>query len=405
MKEQASETRRNQDLREGSLQQQIYDYISSKIVRQEFKEGDFLPSTRELAKHFDTSISPVHRALDQLVNERVVEKIHGCGVRVIADDPTQAIVRGRPAVDLITSLNRPNLHNPPSSKREHLLPAIEEWLFWALSHHTGLRLSVSTIPLQQDTEEILDQRIKEAEIMRSNVVVFAQPENLSQRTIGRIQAYAANGLKIVYLATWADIRECDQIRSDFAQGQCALTRHLLNKGHKKILRIQSNKDALFEKQKSQGFQQALREFGYSEETVKQSTVLGISHDKNPEIRIPFYRDLIEEKMSRGNYTAVMATNDPAVADIRIALRQMGISDDVEITGYDADWNEMDWPDKFTESWLDKYHDVFAENARPASVNTQLPAVAQAMADMVIARAFRKASAPPQIITVSQLLEA
>ncbi len=406
MKEPSSALRRLQSSPGGSLQQQLYEYLSAKISREEWQVGDFLPSTRELAKTFQTSISPVHGALDQLADEGIVEKIHGSGVRVLARGSSHAFVRSRPNIDLITTITQPDLQQPPS-KNQHLLPAIEKWLLWALSHHPGLRLTISSVVADQSDlsvqQNLLRERIKEAEIMRASVAVFASPEFIEESVIEEIRACARRGLRVVYLATGADLPECDQVRSDFTQGQAALTRHLLRNGHKRILRMESNPAMLFEAQKSQGFREALLEYGIRAGTAANWTIPGIPSDNKARQRIDFYRSLLAPKLKAEKITAVMAVNDPIAADVRIALHELGLHGQVEVTGYDADWSEMDWSEKYPPDWLELHAPLLAPDAAPHSVSTRLPAVAQALADLVISRAFHLGDTPPKTITVSQEL--
>ncbi len=406
MKEPSSALRRLQSSPGGSLQQQLYEYLSVKISREEWQVGDFLPSTRDLARTFQTSISPVHGALDQLAEEGIVAKIHGSGVRVLARGSTHAFVRSRPNIDLITTITQPDLQRPPS-KDQHLLPAIEKWLLWALSNHPGLRLTISPVQFNQADpavqQGLLRERINEAEIMRASVAVFASPEFIEESVMEDIRACARRGLRVVYLATGVDLPECDQVRSDFAQGQSALTRLLLRAGHSRILRMVSNPTMLFEEQKSQGFREALLEFGIRADTANRWSVTGIADAGPARERIDFYRNLLGPKIKAEKITAVMAVNDPIAADVRIALHELGLHGQVEVTGYDADWAEMDWSEKYPADWLELHAPLLAPDARPLSVGTRLPAVAQALADLVISRAFHLGDTPPRIITVSQEL--
>ncbi len=407
MKEPSSALRRLQSSPGGSLQQQLYEYLSAKISREEWQVGDFLPSTRDLARTFQTSISPVHGALDQLAEEGIVAKIHGSGVRVLARGSTHAFVRSRPNIDLITTITQPDLQQPPS-KDQHLLPAIEKWLLWALSHHPGLRLTISPVQFNYSNPSIqqglLRERIAEAEIMRASVAVFASPEFIEESVMKDIGACARRGLRVVYLATGVDLPECDQVRSDFAQGQSALTRHLLRAGHSRILRMVSNPAMLFEEQKSQGFREALLEFGIRANTANRWSITGKAGEATPaRERIDYYRELLAPKIKAEKITAIMAINDPIAADVRIALHELGLHGQIEVTGYDADWSEMDWSEKYPADWLELHAPLLAADARPISVGTRLPAVAQALADLVISRAFHLGDTPPRIITVSQEL--
>lgn len=64
------------------IYQQISDDIKSQILSGKYQDGDKLPSENELIKIYDVTRTTVQRALAILVNEGIIEKVHGKGTYV-----------------------------------------------------------------------------------------------------------------------------------------------------------------------------------------------------------------------------------------------------------------------------------------------------------------------------------
>lgn len=74
-----------------SFYTQIVDYWREKISTGELKDGDALPSERELAEMFDVSRVPVREALKVLEYLGIVKQIKGKGVFVQKADPKEVL--------------------------------------------------------------------------------------------------------------------------------------------------------------------------------------------------------------------------------------------------------------------------------------------------------------------------
>lgn len=61
---------------------EIYNYLKSKIQLGNYKTGDFLPSENELCTHFSITRTTARKALDELMRENFIERLHGKGSRV-----------------------------------------------------------------------------------------------------------------------------------------------------------------------------------------------------------------------------------------------------------------------------------------------------------------------------------
>ena len=64
------------------LYHQLADKIREQIVMQEYKQGDRLPSERQLAKDYNVSVITSRKALNSLEEEGLIERIQGKGTFV-----------------------------------------------------------------------------------------------------------------------------------------------------------------------------------------------------------------------------------------------------------------------------------------------------------------------------------
>ncbi|MBE6054053.1 MAG: trehalose operon repressor [Clostridium sartagoforme] len=73
---------------------EIYDYIKNKILNDEYKAGEKLPSENELTSLFGVSRNTVRRAINQLSFEGLVASVHGKGVFVLEKQQLKFLVGG-----------------------------------------------------------------------------------------------------------------------------------------------------------------------------------------------------------------------------------------------------------------------------------------------------------------------
>ncbi len=360
-----------------SIQEEIYLHLLSSIQSGRMEIGDYLPSVRALAKQFGKSITPVNQAFSRLEREGYVQRIHGSGVRVRARSSHESTAKIKPVVDLIATLRSFPSLNKPSRKFLHILPAVEEWLFWRLSVQRGMRLTVSTLSLEDVAAEF-ESQLRDALVLRPKVLVFAYPEDFSDEVAEYLRRLRSVGTYVVFLATRRDLPELDRVSLNFESGQYQLTQYLLRKGHRCIARLCTNSNYLYEQQKQAGFVRALTEYGFPASTAKEWMVdlpaIGNFHGESAKK----LEKVLRQIKDRLPLTALMAYNDPAVAPLRVAAKKLGLSS-LEITGFDHDWNEL--KDEIATS---HGKDALVGGA-PASVDTHLPEAAEALAELVLGR--------------------
>lgn len=73
---------------------EIYNYLKEKIISQEFKAGQRIPSENELKNIFNVSRNTVRRSIEMLASEGYVTSIHGKGVFIMEKQPLEFLVGG-----------------------------------------------------------------------------------------------------------------------------------------------------------------------------------------------------------------------------------------------------------------------------------------------------------------------
>ncbi|MDX6765807.1 MAG: GntR family transcriptional regulator [Candidatus Methylacidiphilales bacterium] len=379
-----------------SLQEEIYLHLIQFIQSGKVEIGDYLPSTRALAKQFGKSITPVNQALARLEKEGFVKCIHGSGVRVNARTSQESSAKIKPVVELITTLRAFPTVKEPSLKFQHILPAVEEWLFWRLSGQRSMRLTVSNLSVDDNAGEFTSQ-LRDALILRPKVLVFAYPEDFSDEIADYLKRLRSVGTYVVFLATRRDLPELDRVSLNFESGQYQLTQHLLRQGHRCIIRLCTNANYLFEQQKQAGFIRALGEYGFPQATAQEWTIelppLNEFHGSNEKILEKTLRSIKD----RFPLTALMAYNDPAVAPLRLIARKLDLQP-LEIAGFDGDWKELQ------DEILSNHGPEALEGGAPPTVDTHLPQAAEALAELVLGRVANALPGGPQRRMIEQTLE-
>ncbi len=374
--------------RAGTSLEEVYAYLSKGLDDGEFCQGELLPSLRELAKKFQVSRAPVHQAILRLEQEGRVHRMHGRGVEVVRPVVTAEPVL-KPLVHVVTPLPRSVLNQRVPSVFHHLLEAMDEGLLWHLGQEESVRMQVTFLKNISD----FDLRLQECLGTKPDVLVFARPEMLSAETIDLLLRLRRAGTWVIYTANRKEIPEFDRAHSDFFQGQYGLTQHVVAQGAKKLLRFRVPGQLNFEEKKEAGFRLALRERALTTGVTLNAPFL----HTDPATEVTALRRVLAEVITAQKIEAILAVNDVQAALVSLALEELGYSDLI-VTGYDANWNEIDW-EKYFSACDPTYADKIRFRRPPCSVDTQLPQVAEALSRLAVDRALHKLPAQPQTILV------
>lgn len=82
---------------------QIMNYIKRKIITEELKRGDKLPSVRELAEVIKVNPNTVQRAYQELEREKVAYSQRGLGRYITEDDEKIRLLRSEMADEIMNN--------------------------------------------------------------------------------------------------------------------------------------------------------------------------------------------------------------------------------------------------------------------------------------------------------------
>ena len=204
-----------------SMKQYICDTLTERIVAGELATGSRLPSIRELADEFGTSISPVHQALQVLEEQGFVSKKKGAGTFVA--DPTAP---------------------------------------FTLAESVAVSVGPASAHVWGDLDRILAQRLHENG--QIPLVVSPRTEAGRKRLVGLarsdVRVFIVHGARgcpfqllssapfrdkwVIGLVTWGGRERESLLRvlSDYDEGARRVARHLREKGHHRVLVINTEQE-------------------------------------------------------------------------------------------------------------------------------------------------------------------
>jgi len=382
-----------------SMQDQICIELKRRISAGNYHVGSFLPSIRELAKDFRSSITPVRLAIDQLVDAGMLRSRHGSGVVVVSTLGNIEPGARKPTIEVITTVTDRMGGGSPSA-RSHRLMAVQEYLLWSLTAREDIRLNLATVR-SDHAESLVLSRLKDALNESPEVLVLPIAEVVNSATVEALRRLQAQGTKIVYNAARYWVEDFDRVISDFEQGQYLLTRKLLDLGFRRIVRFSvGNSVYHHEAEKQKGFVRAMSEAGWGSEEIADFTVdkkLSQNPEKQAIELLAFLPDLLE----RTRPDAICSYADVSTALMKTSLAVLG-REGLEVTGYDGAWNEMDWRGELGALYAVNKSRV-EDGPAPLSVDTHLPEVGVALAELALARALGHSEPGPQLKKIPQTL--
>ena len=164
---------------------EIYDYIKNKILNDEYKAGEKLPSENELTSLFGVSRNTVRRAINQLSFEGLIASVHGKGVFVLEKQQLKFLVGGLQSFKEASLNNKVNYLTKVHCLKEIL---IDE----KLSKKTGFALGAKAFYIERS--RIIDG---EENILDINYFLKDVIKNITEETASNsIYDYLENNLHL-----------------------------------------------------------------------------------------------------------------------------------------------------------------------------------------------------------------
>jgi len=205
------------------LYQMVFDDIYAKVSSGTYKEGDLLPSEREIGEQFNVDRTTVRKALQLLVEEQLVVKLPGIGTKVLGKDqhvPNEGMLRGKRQGTIGFFL-------PPSV---HRTDRISQPFYSSLFYHTekeararGYSCLYSTLDENDDFEEIL-----KANHYKGIIFVTNTPEKF-------ITTARNAGIPCILVNEYTE--QTLSFLVDNTNGMMQMCEYLISLGHKKFALI------------------------------------------------------------------------------------------------------------------------------------------------------------------------
>jgi len=289
---------------------------------------DRLPAERELAKSFDVSRDTMRRTLRSLIDSGVLESRHGAGT-FVRQHPGEATAA--PTRTNLIGLAVPTVEWPTIAR---FVTGAER-----AASANGLRLVLAHDygdPARQlaQLRELLEQGI-------DGLIVFLDKGNVSCPDYAAfMRELRHRPEKLVLVDRYPEGIEVPTVMTDTLRGMYALTKHLLDLGHRRFATLSWGPESgLAHTSRMAGLQQALLQAGLPSQPTRE----GIIGYRSPATAVP---ELIHGWLREGNgklpFDAIVAfVDDMAYAAYR-TLRDAGlrVPEDVALTGFDNIYPEL-----------------------------------------------------------------
>lgn len=291
------------------LYRQVYEAIKADILNNHYRESDFLPSERELGDMFQVDRVTVRKALDLLVAEGLVEKTASVGTRV---KPSGCgLIAGKTIMFILPKRG---------NEDERITGSFNSNLFYVVEEECkerNCRVIYTTIGRDERLVECLkgDDIAGVIFVSKNDVRVYEEAKSLGIPTVLVNDYYP--GFNSVLI--------------DNQTGAYEATRHLLDRGHRKIAAIAGVPEYPASQERLVGFWWAMLDAGldFSRYPVQHGNW---TYDGGYECMRKLLSDLKDDCPS-----AVFAFNDWMAYGAVQAIEGIGmrVPDDISVVGFNG----------------------------------------------------------------------
>lgn len=369
------------DVRDDSPRTRVYRAVKTWVQDGKLASGERLPPEESLAEMFDVSRGTVRSAL-KLLEEHGVLQARKHHRRTIGSVPMGGAaplgLLGRTCV--ILSEVQGEIQETVLGYDDAVQVAIG-----AAVRRSGLNL-LSLHPSSCDADGIQELiRAKPMGLLATHSVCLSEE---GRRVLG---VFREGGVPVVGHSDHPDLRNFDRVSSDSAQGTADLVRWLTARGHRRILRVWTERHHYWLHERNRGFARACGELGITElppvhidQPVARRDELG---EENLRARTRMYAGfLVEHLQSAEPPDALIATSDADTFALIAACRLFNRA--IAVVGYDDYW-EACWERPLTPG----------EPA--ASVEKDNDRIGEAMLRLLAERVAGALPADPQHVTIPQ----
>jgi DNA-binding LacI/PurR family transcriptional regulator len=303
--------------------------ILDRIASDEFTSDEPIPSERQLAESYGVSRITVVRALNDLAQEGVLERRQGKGTFVTAP-PRQ--IRVQPSVRKVVGFMAPVLTDP--------------YLFDVVRgvENVAARNGYNLVIICTNEDEVLESQYVLTARQQGLVGLVVYPMH-GQPNQAAFEQALAEGFPLVFVDRDYPRLQADSVVSDDERGSYALTRHLLDYGHRRIAFVPWYEVECTSVQgRLRGYRRALQEAGlpFDDDLIWSDLY---PHDAAEGAN----RDELNRLIAQGGVTALFAVNFIIATSLLRDLLACGfrIPEDVSLVGFGLDQPSFACPFPFT----------------------------------------------------------
>ncbi len=299
------------------MHRKIYNELLREIQNGTYGPGDRLPSEAVLCERFGASRITVAKAIQQLQNERLVNRISGSGTYVEKPAQTEAFQFGL----LIPELGTTEIFEPICRGMMNSPLAKSHSLIWGHSSSNENDRSKAAMQLCQ---QYITQRV--AGVFFAPIEYAAESDHTNSDIVA---AFERANIRIVLLdrcfKPYPERAPYDLIGIDNHRAGYTMARHLLNSGAERIVFAARPNSASTVDARLSGYREALRSQG-KEPPNGNGAFFGDFSDTS----------LVQTMLREARPDAVVCANDVTAAILMRTLLQLGVGipEEVRIVGID-----------------------------------------------------------------------
>ncbi|HOJ11468.1 MAG TPA: GntR family transcriptional regulator [Clostridiales bacterium] len=294
---------------------EIYNHFKGLIVSKVLVVGDKIPTESEIGEAFNVSRITVTKALNMLSNDSFIYRIPGSGTYVKEAEPSKDD-NSLNLISLIASFK-------PQGREIELIQGIENYL-----KQNGFLLSVSNSNDDLDLEKELIYSVKDKV---RGIILYPC---LSTKNTDVFYELFKENYPVIYVDKYPFNVPCNYVVSDNFNGGYSIGKYFIEKNHKRMALIFHDLAAqTSELDRFNGFMKAVGEKGINRDDIK---IISLGKNISSESKIELYRQLLKDKNTGDDLTAIFACNDVLAYDLmkHIAQENYNLPDNFILAGFD-----------------------------------------------------------------------
>ncbi len=371
-------------LRNNSPRSRVIRTLKDWIRDGRFEPGEKLPGELDIAEKLDVSRETVRTALRHLEDSGLIRSIVNGRGRIVAGN--EDISPERPLEKFIVVLSSLS-EDPAKYAKSHSMWSLEAGMM-DQCNRMGYHSMILNANCLKDGSFINMARNSPAGILLSHEI--ARFDELCGQALSEASSMK---IPVVINSDREGLQKFDRIISDHETGAYLLTKYLIGRGCKKILRVWcSPKVQFWVRDRNSGYEKAMMESGLkvlSPVCIENLAVRIAGNRSNFDSRTRQYAGYLLEHISSSDpVDAIMVTSDsdfyPVTAACRLLNKVPG--KDILLAGYDNTWQEFE-----ERQW--------EESVPVATVDKRNFEIGGEMINMIMARIEGKLPEEPQLVKI------